>query len=74
MADQNFTAACAYELRFGKHKGSTIARVGSSDEGLKYLDWLVGQAWVVNGLKSALEAYLAHPSISRLLDAAIDDD
>ncbi len=39
----------AYELSrrfvvpFGKHKGRTLADVGSTDEGLSYLGWMVGR-------------------------------
>lgn len=70
--DQRFTDACGFVMPLGKHKGQTLARIGSSDEGLKYLDWLIGQEWVNGPLKMALTTYLKHPAIGSQLDAAID--
>ena len=60
-------------MPLGKHKGSTLARIGANAEGLKYLDWLIGQDWVNGKLKEALGVYLKHPAISMQLDAVIDD-
>jgi uncharacterized protein (DUF3820 family) len=37
-----FTAACGFVMPFGKYAGKTLARIGASNEGLKYLDWLIG--------------------------------
>jgi uncharacterized protein (DUF3820 family) len=69
----DFTSACGFTMPLGKHEGSTLARIGSNDEGLKYLDWLVGQDWVNGPLREALETYLGHPAISRQLDAVLED-
>jgi uncharacterized protein (DUF3820 family) len=67
-----FTKACAFVMPLGKYEGKTMARIGSSREGLLYLDWMVGQEWVRDGLKDALECYLGHPSISMQLDRYLD--
>lgn len=69
----DFTEASGYIMPFGKHKGSTLARIGSNNDGLKYLDWLIGQDWVSGKLKEALGTYLKHPSIALMLDRAIED-
>jgi uncharacterized protein (DUF3820 family) len=73
VPDERFTAACGYVMLFGKHDGKTLARIGSNSEGLKYLDWLVGQDWVDGPLRENLQTYLRHPEIARQLDAAIED-
>lgn len=69
----DFTSACDFVMPLGKHKGERLARIGSNAEGLKYLDWLIGQDWVNGRLKDALGAFLRHPAIVLQLDAAIDD-
>lgn len=70
----DFTSACAYVMPLGKHKGKTLARIGSNEEGLCYLDWLIGQDWVNGPLKDALTRYLSHPAIDRLVDEAVQED
>lgn len=70
----NFTDACAFAMPLGQHKGKTLARIGANTEGLKYLDWLIGQPWVNGRLKEALGVYLTHPQVAMQLDAAIGDD
>lgn len=70
----DFTTACAFEMPLGKYKGKTLARVGSNNEGLRYLDWLVGQGWVNGRLREALDIYLKHPAVALSLQAAIGDD
>jgi hypothetical protein len=66
-----FTEACGFAMPFGKRKGETLARIGASDEGLRYLDWLVG---ILEGgiVKGKLEAYLTHPAVKLRLDALLD--
>lgn len=74
MPDNAFTEACAFIMPFGKHKHETLARIGSNDEGLKYLDWLIGrdlEGWPM--LRTALGVYLKHPSNATKLDALLDD-
>lgn len=73
MANEEFTAACAFVMPLGQHKGKTVARIGANGEGLRYLDWLVGQEWVNGQLRTALETYLAHPQIVRDLEVALED-
>lgn len=50
-------------IPFGKYKGYSIERIGESDEGLLYLDWLVGQSWLKAELRRELESYLGQPTI-----------
>lgn len=68
-----FTDACAFVMPFGKHKGWTLARIGSNSDDLLYLDWLIGQRWIDGELKTILKTYLSHPAISRQIDALLDD-
>ena len=49
----------------GKHKGRSIDEIATDDDGLKYLDWLVGQDWIYGNFKVALKAYLGNPAIAR---------
>ena len=72
MPDKLFTDACQVVIPFGKYKGRTIASVGRNDEGLRYLDWLVGQPWLRQELKVQVEVYLHHPSVALGLEAALD--
>ncbi len=75
MPDEAFSKACAFVIQVGvKHRDKTIARVGSSDQGLVDLDWMRGQVWCRGPLKAAINTYLEHPAVSRLLDAALDGD
>ncbi len=50
-------------LPFGKHKGQTLDEIAETDDGLKYLDWLVGQHWLRGDLRNCVEAYLADETI-----------
>lgn len=59
-------------IPFGKYKGRSIDQIAESDEGLLYLDWLIGQEWLKAELRRDLQAYLDQPTIKaevkRLLD------
>ncbi len=70
---QLFTDACGFVMPLGKYRGLTIARIGSSNEGLLYLDWLIGRKLKDGDLKDILEIYLSHPAISQKIDAIIEE-
>lgn len=55
-------------LHFGKHAGRTLDQVAGTDDGLAYLDWLVGQKWLRDPFKSTLEEYLSDESIQREIE------
>jgi len=66
-------------IPFGRFKGREIADVADSDDGLRYLDWLVG--WIesdddrkanMDGLLQAIREHLARPEIARRVDVAIE--
>jgi len=59
-----FADAQIFKMPFGKHKGLTLDKISETDEGLLYLDWLVGKN-LNPYVKQALETYLAYPSIQR---------
>jgi uncharacterized protein (DUF3820 family) len=73
MPDDRFSAACDVVMPFGKHQGRTLARIGATDDGLRYLDWLRGEGIRSAALSAAVETYLGHPAVARQLDAAIGD-
>ncbi len=69
-----------FRLRFGKHSGQTLRQIGMSNDGLKYLDWLVG--WLEEDdarrlrfadLLEDLRGYLALPEVKRRVEEAIED-
>ena len=62
-----FEQAKRFVIQFGKHKGETIDDVALSDEGLQYLDWLIGQD-IPEDLQDALETYLGDPAIQEDLN------
>lgn len=64
-----FGVARKHVIPFGKFKGQEIDKIAETDAGLKYLDWLNGQAWVNGPLKNCLVAYLTDPTIKKELDA-----
>lgn len=64
--------AATHPMPFGKYRGVKLDKIAETDEGLLYLDWLVGQPWVKGRLRLALGAYLADASIKTDLQAVLD--
>ena len=56
---------------FGKYKGQSVDQIASSDKGLSYLDWIVGQDWFNGRIREAVEAYLDGPAMGREVEQAI---
>lgn len=56
---------------FGKYEGRKLDWVGDHD--LRYLDWLVGQAWFKKRgkLYEAVKTYLADPRVNERLEDLI---
>ena len=67
----DFKQAKQFVMPFGQHRGETLDAIATDDEGLKYLDWLVGRNWVDGALKEALTAYLSDKSIKKELNALL---
>lgn len=58
--------ASLVKIPFGKYKGQAIDSVASSDNGLRYLDWLYDQRQGSSNFKEfneALDIYMNDPSI-----------
>lgn len=72
-----FDVAQRFVMPLGKHKGKQLYEIAEDDEGLQYLDWLVGQDWLKTAqhmkLRNNLESYLKDPAIAHDVDAAIAD-
>lgn len=51
-------------MPLGKYKGSTLDGIAETDEGLRYLDWLIGQDWLKGDLRNCVKAYLTDPAIA----------
>jgi len=68
-AAQSSTGPGAFAMPFGKHKGRTLDDIGSSAEGLSYLDWLIGQDNLREPLKTNLETFMADGGVQKDLNA-----
>lgn len=70
-----FATAKTYEMPIGKYRGQTLDRIATTDAGLLYLDWLLGQReYREQGIASSanerettamLRAYLTDPTIAK---------
>ena len=60
-----------FVMPFGKFKGQTLDAIASTDEGLLYLDWGVGE-FDTGPVLTALKLYLKEPGIQRSIQAAMD--
>lgn len=60
-----------YVIQFGRERGRTLGQVAITPKGLRYLDWLVGQRWLDQETREAIEDFLAHDSVQRELIAAL---
>jgi hypothetical protein len=69
----NFEVAQRYVMPFGKYKGKSLDDIGSSDEGLRYLDYMRG---ILDGgpALTMIAKYLDEPVIARELRSIIDDE
>ncbi len=76
-----FRAAAEFKLSFGKYKGKTLDRIAETDEGLLYLDWLLGERDNERGdsrskdvVSDALYSYLSDNAIRSELDKLQEGD
>ncbi len=61
-----------FEMPFGKYKGQTLREIADTDEGLKYLDWLLGGDIDLRpATRYALEEFVALPHIEREMERVI---
>lgn len=52
-----YDEAANFKMPWGKHRGLTLDEIGTSDAGLRYLDWLCGQQIHDVGVRAAVTAY-----------------
>jgi hypothetical protein len=50
--------AAAFVLPYGRHKGRCLADVGSTDEGRRYLWWMVSRDGLSSAMRRALDEFL----------------
>ncbi len=63
-----FKEASEFIITFGNHEDESIDDIASTDEGLRYLDWLSGEYRYCDLLRIALDVYLGDPAIKKELD------
>lgn len=70
MHNFKFNQAKKYVLPFGKFNGRTIDDIATTDDGLKYLDWLYGET-SSGVVKNMLKIYLEDETIKEELNKLI---
>ncbi len=61
-----------FKMPFGKYKGDTLLEISESDEGLRYLDWLLsGEIKLHAETREALEEFVSLPHIEREMERVI---
>lgn len=66
---QNFKWAKDFKLRFGKYEDKSIDEVAKTDEGLRYLDWLMDRAF--GSTRIAVKIYLKDEVIQKELNRVL---
>jgi hypothetical protein len=61
-----------FVMPFGKFKGSSLDSIASTDDGLCYLDWCVGE-FGEGDVLDAIETYLEDPGVQREVDRAVTE-
>lgn len=68
-----FDQARNYILKFHpKYAGMTLDQVAKYNDGLRYLDYIVGQSWLHQDTRDHIKVYLANNGIKRDLKRLID--
>ena len=71
MSDERFEEIGSTPLRFGKFKGKTLADLWESDEGLSYLDWLLGQDWLFEDFRQRLEEFCEIERVAKEIERVV---
>lgn len=66
-----YAQAAAFVMPFGKYKGQALDKIAATDEGLRYLDWMRGEACAPH-IRDIIGAYLDDPTISVELKKAME--
>lgn len=56
-----------FRMPFGKYEGLTLLEISESDEGLRYLDWLLG-CGLRPSTQEIIEEFVELPHIAREID------
>lgn len=55
-------------IPFGKYAGKTLDEVSQTDEGLRYLDWMVGLKDLRDPFRRSLIQFVTDPTIQREIE------
>jgi hypothetical protein len=72
MSTDAYRKAAAFVMPFGKFKGQNLDKIAETDEGLRYLDWLRGDAYAPH-IREVCNDYLSDPTIARELEKAMEN-
>lgn len=60
-----------FRMPFGKYKDQSLLEISESDEGLKYLDWMLAEMKLQPATKDAVEEFVALPHIEREIERVV---
>lgn len=66
-----YAKAAAFVMPFGKYKGLSLDKIAETDEGLRDLDWMRGEAYAPH-IREVIGAYLDDPTIASELKKAME--
>jgi hypothetical protein len=69
-----FRDACDFLVPFGKYRGRKLADVGRTDDGLRYLVWMVNLDDLRDETRAHIAAYLKEPRVAKMVDNAIENE
>ena len=58
-----FSQSQIFQMPFGKHRGKALDEIAQTDDGLLYLDWILGELGE-GTTKENVSAYLGDPTIA----------
>lgn len=67
MPHFTFKEAAAFKVSMRRYVGKSLNEIASTDEGLKFLDWLIGEKIHDRYLEAALTVFMADPAIQKEL-------
>jgi hypothetical protein len=69
-----FEQAAATVMPFGRNRGRTLDEIAETDDGLRYLDWVMGWDKLHGTIKVALQVYLLDQAIADEVERAVQSE